>query len=196
MSSSDDVLEVVPLGAGNEVGRSCIVATFRSKSVMLDCGIHPGYSGIMSLPFFDEVDLRGVDVALITHFHLDHCAAVPYLVNKTDFKGRVLMTHPTKAIYHSLLMDFVRLTKSSGDAGTRRSSADSCTRDMRCEKNIYADTEIHRDTHVLQRPSLYVFYAPESVRYMFSYSYSYLFCVMMLSNQSSSLRVRYICVCV
>ena len=54
----------------------------------------------------------------------------------------------------------------------------------------------YRDTHVLQRPSLYVFYAPERVRYMFSYSYSYLFCVMMLSNQSSSLRVRYICVCV
>ena len=27
-----------------------------------------------------------VDVALITHFHLDHCAAVPYLLQKTKFK--------------------------------------------------------------------------------------------------------------
>jgi Cft2 family RNA processing exonuclease len=28
-----------------------------------------------------------VDVALITHFHLDHCAAVPYLLSKTRFKA-------------------------------------------------------------------------------------------------------------
>lgn len=40
---------------------------------------------------------------LVTHFHLDHCAAVPYVVGNTSFKGRILMTHPTKAIYHMLL---------------------------------------------------------------------------------------------
>lgn len=82
----------------------------------------------MSLPFFDEVDLKSVDAILITHFHLDHCAALPYVLSKTDFgnnnntdnsnsnnrkRGRVFMTHPTKAIYHTLLMDFVRLTKNT-----------------------------------------------------------------------------------
>ena len=152
--SADNVLEVTPLGAGNEVGRSCIIASFRyaarrppggdaaaptraeevlihdaralscaprapprtlrSKTVMLDCGIHPGYSGLMSLPFFDEVDLAAVDVILVTHFHLDHCAALPYVLAKTDFKGKVLMTHPTKVIYHTLMIDFVRLSKSGG----------------------------------------------------------------------------------
>ena len=68
----------------------------QGKTVMLDCGIHPGYSGMASLPFFDEVDLDKVDVCLVTHFHLDHCAAVPYLLSRTNFKGRVFMTHPTK----------------------------------------------------------------------------------------------------
>ena len=56
---------------------------------MLDCGIHPGFSGINSLPFFDEIDLDTVDAMLITHFHLDHCAAVPYVVGKTNFKARL-----------------------------------------------------------------------------------------------------------
>ena len=70
----------------------------------------------MSLPFFDDIDLKSVDVILVTHFHLDHCAALPYVMSKTDFKGQVLMTHPTKAIYHTLMMDFVRLTKSSSAA--------------------------------------------------------------------------------
>jgi cleavage and polyadenylation specificity factor subunit 3 len=63
---------------------------------MFDCGIHPGLSGFNSLPYLDSVDLAQVDVALITHFHLDHCAAVPYLLRKTKFKGRTFMTHPTK----------------------------------------------------------------------------------------------------
>ena len=53
---------------------------------MLDCGIHPGFSGEHSLPYLDEVDLDSVDLMLVTHFHLDHCAAVPYVVGKTVFK--------------------------------------------------------------------------------------------------------------
>lgn len=51
---------------------------------------------------------------LVTHFHLDHCAAVPHLLAHTPFKGRVFMTHSTKAIYHMLLADFCRLNKSGG----------------------------------------------------------------------------------
>jgi cleavage and polyadenylation specificity factor subunit 3 len=95
-ADAEDTLKIMPLGAGSEVGRSAIVVKYRGKTVMLDCGIHPGYSGMASLPFFDEVDLDKVDVCLVTHFHLDHCAAVPYLLSRTNFKGRVFMTHPTK----------------------------------------------------------------------------------------------------
>lgn len=61
----------------------------RGKSVMFDCGIHPGHTGVNSLPYLDgneDIDISTVDVALITHFHLDHCAAVPYLLSKTSFK--------------------------------------------------------------------------------------------------------------
>jgi cleavage and polyadenylation specificity factor subunit 3 len=54
--------------------------------VLFDCGVHPGLSGYASLPFLDEVELDTLDAALITHFHLDHCAAVPYLVGRTNFK--------------------------------------------------------------------------------------------------------------
>jgi len=53
---------------------------------MMDCGIHPGFSGEASLPFLDTIDLDTVDVMLVTHFHLDHCAAVPYVVGRTNFK--------------------------------------------------------------------------------------------------------------
>ncbi|KAK9822187.1 hypothetical protein WJX81_008406 [Elliptochloris bilobata] len=110
-----NLVEIIPLGAGQEVGRSCIILKYMGKTVMLDCGIHPGFSGMNSLPFFDEIDLDTVDAMLVTHFHLDHCAAVPYVVGKTNFKGRILMTHPTKAIYGTLLRDFVKVSRGSSD---------------------------------------------------------------------------------
>lgn len=47
--------QVLPLGAGQEVGRSCIIIKYGGKTVMLDCGVHPGFFGLASLPFFDEV---------------------------------------------------------------------------------------------------------------------------------------------
>ncbi len=53
---------------------------------MLDCGIHPGFSGDTCLPFFDSTEMDEIDVMLVTHFHLDHCAAVPYVTSHTPFK--------------------------------------------------------------------------------------------------------------
>ena len=40
------------------MGRSCIIVKYRGKTVMLDCGIHPGFTGLASLPFLDEVRCR------------------------------------------------------------------------------------------------------------------------------------------
>ncbi|KAK7318750.1 hypothetical protein RJT34_03457 [Clitoria ternatea] len=107
----EDRLIVTPLGAGNEVGRSCVYMSYKAKTVLFDCGIHPAYSGMAALPYFDEIDPSTVDVLLITHFHLDHAAALPYFLDKTTFRGRVFMTYATKAIYKLLLSDFVKVSK-------------------------------------------------------------------------------------
>lgn len=116
LSSTSNTLSITPLGAGNEVGRSCIIVKFCGKTIMLDCGIHPAYTGIAALPYLDWIDLETVDVCLVTHFHLDHAAAIPYLMEKTNFKGRVYMTHPTKAIYKWLLADYVRVSESESSS--------------------------------------------------------------------------------
>jgi cleavage and polyadenylation specificity factor subunit 3 len=68
---SQDLLEVTPLGAGSEVGRSCILLKFRGKTVLLDCGIHPAYTGLASLPFFDAIDnANKIDLLLISQYVL------------------------------------------------------------------------------------------------------------------------------
>lgn len=110
-----DYLEIMPLGSGNEVGRSCHIVRFKGKTIMLDCGIHPAYDGMLGLPFFDEIEASEIDILLISHFHLDHAAALPYFLKETDFKGRVFMTHPTKSIYKLILQDYVKVSSISAD---------------------------------------------------------------------------------
>ncbi|KAI4286014.1 MAG: hypothetical protein L6R38_000241 [Xanthoria sp. 2 TBL-2021] len=115
-----DELMFLNLGGGNEVGRSCHILQYKGKTVMLDAGMHPAYDGLGALPYFDEFDLSTVDVLLISHFHVDHAASLPYVLAKTNFKGRVFMTHPTKAIYKWLIQDNVRVQNtSSSDSRTQ-----------------------------------------------------------------------------
>ena len=64
--SDHPTLRVTPLGAGQEVGRSCVVLQYRDKTVVCDAGIHPGRSGMAALPFVDYLDWSTVDVILIT----------------------------------------------------------------------------------------------------------------------------------
>lgn len=37
-AEESDLLLIRPLGAGQEVGRSCIMLEFKGKKIMLDCG--------------------------------------------------------------------------------------------------------------------------------------------------------------
>ena len=108
-----EVLEVMALGAAHEVGRSCIWVKYCGKQILLDCGIHPGFVGYEALPYFDEINPGEIDLLLITHFHNDHCAALPYLLAHTEFKGEIYMTHPTKAIYKLVISDYVKVSNTA-----------------------------------------------------------------------------------
>ncbi|CDO92861.1 unnamed protein product [Kluyveromyces dobzhanskii CBS 2104] len=126
-----DSFRFFSLGGSNEVGRSCHILQYKGKNIMLDAGIHPAHQGLASLPYYDEFDLSTIDLLLISHFHLDHAASLPYVMQRTNFRGRVFMTHPTKAIYRWLLNDFVKVT-SIGDSPGRDSSND----------NLYSDEDL------------------------------------------------------
>uniref|UniRef100_A0A3Q2PE82 Metallo-beta-lactamase domain-containing protein n=1 Tax=Fundulus heteroclitus TaxID=8078 RepID=A0A3Q2PE82_FUNHE len=117
-AEESDQLLIRPLGAGQEVGRSCIILEFKGRKIMLDCGIHPGLEGMDALPYIDLIDPAEIDLLLISHFHLDHCGALPWFLQKTSFKGRTFMTHATKAIYRWLLSDYVKVRLAQSDTAT------------------------------------------------------------------------------
>jgi len=76
-------IKVVPLGAGQDVGKSCILVTIGGKNIMMDCGMHPGYNDSRRFPDFRYISREGnfkglIDLVIISHFHLDHCGSLPY----------------------------------------------------------------------------------------------------------------------
>ena len=111
----EDKLTVMPLGAGQEVGRSSIILKYHGHRIMLDCGIHPAYENQGGLPFIDAIDPGKIDVLLITHFHIDHITAVPWFLTQTNFKGPCYMTHATKAISKTLLLDYVGVSSRGSE---------------------------------------------------------------------------------
>ncbi len=108
-----DKMTIRPLGAGQEVGRSCHILEFKEKRVLLDCGIHPGLNGMDALPFVDMIEADKIDLLLVSHFHLDHAGALPWFLQKTTFRGKCFMTHASKAIYRWLLSDFIKVSNIS-----------------------------------------------------------------------------------
>ena len=45
-----------------KVGRSCHIVQFKDKKIMLDCGIHPGLTGMDALPFVDMIEADQVRI--------------------------------------------------------------------------------------------------------------------------------------
>jgi len=74
------------LGGTREVGGSSHLLDFGTTRVLVDAGIKPDGRGPVA-PDFGRLD--GIDAAVITHAHLDHCGALPLLVKE----------HPRLPIY-------------------------------------------------------------------------------------------------
>ncbi|OLY79795.1 Integrator complex subunit 11-like protein [Smittium mucronatum] len=107
-------MKIVPLGAGQDVGRSCIIVTLNNKTIMFDCGMHMGYNDERRFPDFSYISKTGdftsrIDAVIISHFHLDHCGALPHFTEICGYDGPIYMTAPTKAIIPILLEDYRKI---------------------------------------------------------------------------------------
>ncbi|XP_028131124.1 integrator complex subunit 11 [Diabrotica virgifera virgifera] len=113
-------IKITPLGAGQDVGRSCLLLSMGGKNIMLDCGMHMGYNDERRFPDFTYI-CEGpisafIDCVIISHFHLDHCGALPYMSEMVGYTGPIYMTHPTKAIAPILLEDMRKVSvEKKGD---------------------------------------------------------------------------------
>jgi Cft2 family RNA processing exonuclease len=89
------------LGGAGEVGGSSHLLDFGRTTVLVDAGIKPDGRG-SAAPNFGA--LKGLDGAVITHAHLDHCGALPALVrDQPDLP--IYCTPPSAKLIVSALND-------------------------------------------------------------------------------------------
>lgn len=64
-------IDVLVLGAGQDVGKSCVVVRINKYTLMFDCGIHMKYHDSRRFPDFSLLDKYGlkVDFLFITHLY-------------------------------------------------------------------------------------------------------------------------------
>lgn len=53
---------------------------------------------------------QAIDAVIVTHFHLDHCGALPYFTEVHGYHGPIYMTYPTKALVPLMLEDFRKVS--------------------------------------------------------------------------------------
>ncbi|XP_067930415.1 integrator complex subunit 11-like [Watersipora subatra] len=153
-------IKVVPLGAGQDVGRSCIIVTIGGKNIMLDCGMHMGFNDERRFPDFNYIDegkplTDFLDCVIISHFHLDHCGALPYMTEMVGYDGPIYMTHPTKAIAPILLEDFRKITSAREADGSKFFTSDHI---KTCMKKSIA-VNLHQRVQVDDELEIKAYYA-------------------------------------
>ncbi|KAF8067260.1 CPSF73-II [Scenedesmus sp. PABB004] len=108
-------MRVLVLGAGQDVGKSCVVVRIGGRTLMFDCGMHLGYQDERRFPDFGLLGPPGtdltavVDALLVSHFHLDHVGALPYFTEVLGYRGPIFMTYPTAAVAPLMLEDYARV---------------------------------------------------------------------------------------
>ncbi|XP_042011589.1 cleavage and polyadenylation specificity factor subunit 3-II-like isoform X2 [Salvia splendens] len=86
-------IECLVLGAGQEVGKSCVVVTINDSGEFTS----------------------SLSCVIITHFHLDHIGALPYFTQVCGYEGPIYMTYPTKALAPLALEDYRNTFERGGE---------------------------------------------------------------------------------
>ncbi|KAJ1925444.1 Integrator complex subunit 11 [Tieghemiomyces parasiticus] len=177
-------MRILPLGAGQDVGRSCLLVTLGGKNIMFDCGMHMGFNDERRFPDFSYISKDGryteaLDCIIISHFHLDHCGALPFFTEMCGYDGPIYMTHPTKAICPILLEDYRKITverKGETNFFTSQNLKDCMKKvvTVNLHETHWQDDEIEIKAyyagHVLGAAMFYVRVGTESIVYTGDYN--------------------------
>jgi Cft2 family RNA processing exonuclease len=106
-----DDCQVTFLGGGEKIGGTSILISIKGHHLLLDAGMHlhedtyqPDYS-----PMYEKgITFDDVDALLISHAHMDHTGAVPY-VHKLKPNLPIYATEATTRLMKLLLSDTVRI---------------------------------------------------------------------------------------
>jgi len=110
------------IGAARTVTGSMHVLDTGKSRVLIDCGLFQGRraeSNEVNRKL--RVDAQSIDVAVLTHAHIDHSGALPVLI-RNGFRGRLFATEATCSLLDPMLRDAARIQKADADFINRRNA--------------------------------------------------------------------------
>ncbi len=107
------------LGASGVVTGSKFLIETSEKNILIDCGMFQGLKELRELNWRDlPIDVKAIDVVLLTHGHLDHVGYLPRLV-KQGFSGKIKGTEPTLAIAEIILRDSAKIQEEEAEKANK-----------------------------------------------------------------------------
>ncbi len=92
-------------GAAKEVTGSRHLLEVNGKKILLDCGLFQGRRKETDVKNRElGFDPKELDAVILSHAHIDHSGALPYLV-KMGYKGPIFSTFATRDLCNYMLMD-------------------------------------------------------------------------------------------
>ncbi len=101
-------------------GSKHIITLYNGKKILLDCGLFQGQDAVemennKNLGF----DPTQIDYCILSHAHIDHSGAIPYLVKK-GFKGKIYCTKATQDLCGIMLIDSAHIQEQDVEYINRR----------------------------------------------------------------------------
>lgn len=103
-------LVFIPLGGSDEVGMNCFLYGYKGKWLIVDCGVGfpgdglPGIDVLLPDPKFLADKKKDIVGMVITHGHVDHFAAIPYLWH--DLQCPIYLTQFANELLEASLNEF------------------------------------------------------------------------------------------
>lgn len=107
---TSDKIIFMALGGAQEVGASCYFLKLGENNLLLDCGygstrgirFAPKFSALLDTPYLQ--DYHQVSHVILSHAHLDHCAALPDFIALNE-RAVIYMTDLTREIVSAQLSE-------------------------------------------------------------------------------------------
>ena len=72
-------MEFIDLNRYGEIGSNSTFLSIGSFNILIDSGLHPKKLGKDSLPDFNKIQGKTIDLIILTHCHLDHLGSLPII---------------------------------------------------------------------------------------------------------------------
>ncbi|MBC3846649.1 MBL fold metallo-hydrolase [Winogradskyella echinorum] len=107
------------LGAAGVVTGSKFLIETSEKNILVDCGMFQGLKDLRMLNWDNlPIDVKSIDIVLLTHGHLDHVGYLPRLI-KQGFSGKIIGTAPTLAIAEIILRDSAKIHEEEAEKANK-----------------------------------------------------------------------------